>query len=232
MMDKEKFNFKCQMTGNCCYKMEIFLNPFDILQIASALGTSTTETIDRYLLFLENRKQGFPRPIFKAAREGFCSFNIDKKCTIHQNRPLSCRLFPLAKKKNIIYNTNSDFCLGLKIGEEISLQDYLLQEGAGLYIVEADSYYKLMEKIMGKTDFSQVNIYLKDIFYLVLYDIDKVFNEYSYLKLSSMEKLALSLNIAEYIAENYFPLKEYSKEELLENIFIRGDQYIAENIKK
>ena len=85
----------------------------------------------------------------------------------------------------MIYNSNSDFCLGLKTGEEISLEDYLLQEDAGLYIGEADSYYELMEKILDKTNFSQVDSYLKNIFFLVLYDFDKVFNEYFYLKLAN-----------------------------------------------
>lgn len=228
---EDMFNFSCQKTGNCCNKMEIFLNPFDILEIASCKGITTSEVIDRYVIFLENAKQGIQRPIFKEARNGFCSFNENKLCTIHMNRPLSCRLFPLNRKNGKLYNSNSSFCKGLKVEKEITIDKYITGEGLKEYIEGADLYHNLIEDLTKKYDFSKIDYYLKSLFFIILYDFDRVFVEYTKYDLSSMEKLKLSLHVAKYLGDNYFSLSDYSKEELLNNIFNLGDSYIDKNIK-
>ncbi|MCI0502024.1 MAG: YkgJ family cysteine cluster protein [Fusobacteria bacterium] len=230
LSNKQVFNFNCQMTGNCCNKMEIYLNPYDILQIATSLNTTTTEIINKHLIFLENKQQGLQKPIFYKARTTYCDFNKDKKCQIHKKRPLSCRLFPLIRKNGKFYNSNSSFCQGLSSMNQQNIDSYLVEQEALEYIAEADVYHKLLTLVVEKYDLKNIDQYLLQLFYLVLFDYDQVFYEYEIA--DNKEKNRFAIHIAEFLVENYFNNINYDKEDLLNKIFVEGDRYLAESIKK
>lgn len=132
------------MTACCCTNMEIFLNPFDILQISIKTNMTTSEVIDKYILFLEDKETGLRRPILKNARIGLCSFNENKLCTIHDNRPLSCRLFPLARIDGQFYLQKAEFCKGLKEENYIELKDYLIEDNGKDYNNSTELYHEIV----------------------------------------------------------------------------------------
>lgn len=219
------------MTACCCTNMEIFLNPFDILQIASKTNSSTSEIIDKYILFLEDKESGLRRPIFKNARIGLCSFNHEKLCSIHENRPLSCRMFPLARIKGEFYLQQAEFCQGLKVVSKIELSDYLSEDDGMEYIKSADIYHEIIENLKNHYPDMIKNKYYFDLLNIIIFDIDYFYNN-ELNDINNIDKLKLSLHVAKKLMESFRKSKHKSKEELLENLYQEGDTFIAKNIKK
>lgn len=219
------------MTACCCTNMEIFLNPFDILQIAKEVKITTSEVIDKYILFLKCKDTGFIRPILKSARIGLCDFNKNKLCRIHDHRPLSCRLFPLARIEGDYYLQEAEFCQGLKVDNKIDLSEYLREDSGEEYIESADLYHKTMEDLKTSNSAVLDNKYYYDLINIILFDFDYFYNgELNELKNS--EKIKLSFYLIDKLVELFKGHSEMAKEELLENLYLEGDKFIAKNIKK
>jgi uncharacterized protein len=83
------FSYTCNACNRCCYDKRIHVNPHEIARLASALGLRTTEVIDRYTddggVALGTRD------------DGSCVFLGAGGCTVHADRPLVCRLYPLGR---------------------------------------------------------------------------------------------------------------------------------------
>ena len=224
----EAFGFRCTLSGNCCRNMEIFINPYDVLRLAKALGTTTTEIIGSHLLFLENKEQGLRKPVLGAAREGVCAFNLERKCSIHRDRPLSCRLFPIARREEEFLVQEADYCKGLLQDRRITLRDYLEGEEAGIYLELSGKYHRLLKEASASADLAKSDPWLLQLFYLVLFDYDQVFGEEYALGTSEL-KCALSLHLAGHLIETEFNAGKVDREACLERLYTEGDRYIAED---
>ncbi|MDD2370788.1 MAG: YkgJ family cysteine cluster protein [Firmicutes bacterium] len=228
---ENEFKFNCQMTACCCQNMEIFLNPYDILMLSSELKLSTTEIVNKYILFLEEKGTGLFRPILKNARKGLCIFNVDNLCIIHLNRPLSCRLFPLARLNGEYYIQNVKFCKGLKENSYIKLMDYLKVDSGLEYLEMADLYHTKYNELKNLNNGLLHNKDYNNLLNILLYDIDYFYGE-DLFKFNSKEKLLLSLYLVDRLIEFYENRNEITKEVLIENLYKKGDNFIVKNFNK
>ncbi|MGB3545045.1 YkgJ family cysteine cluster protein [Rubrivirga sp.] len=80
------FSYTCRGCGRCCYHKGIRVGPYETARLADALGTSTTDVLDRYVHPETN--------LLRQAEGGACVF-FDGGCRVHRGRPLACRLYPL-----------------------------------------------------------------------------------------------------------------------------------------
>lgn len=208
--------------------MEIYLNPFDILELSKTLNLKTGDVIEEHLLFLENKEQGLSKPVLKAARIGVCSFNVDQKCSIHANRPLSCRLFPVARINDQFVLQQTDYCRGIHEKREENLKSYLNREEATPYLNNSQKSYRLLQEILDTFDLKNVDPYYLKLFNVLFYDYDTAFGEeYNYS--TSEEKLMLSLHLAKWLAETTFLGTAFSKEKVIEMLYEEGDHYCAKS---
>lgn len=219
------------MTACCCTNMEIFLNPFDILQISIKTNMTTSEVIDKYILFLEDKETGLRRPILKNARIGLCSFNKNRLCTIHDRRPLSCRLFPLARIKGEFYLQKAEFCQGLEVDNIIELSDYLNEDRGEEYLKSADMFHEVIDDLKNNYSDMIINKYYYDLLNIILFDIDYFYN-YELNEIYNFDKIKLSIHLAKKLMESFSKSGYCNKEELLENLYLEGDIFIDKNIKK
>ncbi|HVN89234.1 MAG TPA: YkgJ family cysteine cluster protein [Candidatus Binataceae bacterium] len=81
------FSYSCNQCGRCCREQVITLSPYDVIRIARAANLMTSEAIERYTL-----RRG---SLLKFGADGRCVALDSTRCTIHQGRPLACRLYPL-----------------------------------------------------------------------------------------------------------------------------------------
>ncbi len=70
----------CTASGRCC-KFEEFGHRLFVTGLETAL---TLSRIDRTIL---------PSDVAQARDEGNCPFQLERLCSIHESRPLACRLF-------------------------------------------------------------------------------------------------------------------------------------------
>ncbi len=86
------FSFKCQVCGACCHNKAIQVAPYEALRLSRNLGLSTTD------FYRNSTEEG--GTVLRARPDGRCLFLGPAGCSIHPDRPLVCRLFPLGLIKD------------------------------------------------------------------------------------------------------------------------------------
>jgi hypothetical protein len=116
-----------------------------VARIAEQLGLSTTETFEQY-----TTNGG----ALLAVREGGqCVFLGATGCIIHPARPLACRLYPLGRRvtagdeERFAVVVPDEGCEG-DTGGAGTVQDYLEQQRAVPFVVAADRYRAVLEKLV------------------------------------------------------------------------------------
>jgi uncharacterized protein len=81
------FSYVCGACNRCCEGKAIRVGPYEVLRLSRFFGLSTTEFIARH-----TTSGG---TILKLDSSGTCGFLTEKGCSVHPDRPLACRLYPL-----------------------------------------------------------------------------------------------------------------------------------------
>lgn len=96
----EPFRFECHKElacfNTCCRDVNIFLTPYDVLRMRKGTGLSSAEFLERYTVPLV-AEDGLPLVVLKMEERDDkpCPFVSPDGCTIYQDRPWSCRMFPV-----------------------------------------------------------------------------------------------------------------------------------------
>ncbi len=86
----------CLACGNCCRETSPILSRRDIRRLASGIGLSPREVIDRYL-------QPDEKDDFFAFTDEPCPFLSENTCTVYDSRPEDCRSFPHLHKQEFVH---------------------------------------------------------------------------------------------------------------------------------
>ncbi|WP_026776757.1 YkgJ family cysteine cluster protein [Polaribacter sp. Hel_I_88] len=145
----------CTRSGTCCFGKAVMLNPWEIVCFSEAKKITPEEFRDLYTEF------GGIQLLFdgKEDQKGqkSCSQYIpDFGCSVHEGRPLACRLYPLGRqiqfdKAQYIFEGTTFPCLTdcadvLNL-PKLSVGDYLKGQGADLFEKAQDEYLLVMQSI-------------------------------------------------------------------------------------
>jgi uncharacterized protein len=83
------FSYTCHACNRCCYDKIIHLNPYEVTRLAQNRGLGTSEFLTQYT--------DAAGTALKRAEEGACVFLTAEGCTVHADRPLVCRIYPLGR---------------------------------------------------------------------------------------------------------------------------------------
>lgn len=126
--EKDTFSFRCYpgigCYNLCCRNLNLFLYPYDVLRLKSALDLSSDEFLDRYVDIVLRSGNYFPEVLLRMSenKEKTCPFLEDAGCSVYADRPDTCRTFPI--EQGILYDADRnkdaaihffrppDFCLG------------------------------------------------------------------------------------------------------------------------
>ncbi len=104
LKEEDTFRFGCHpgvpCFNLCCTDVNIFLSPYDILRMKNRLGITSQEFLDRYTLMPMDAKQHYPVVLLKMLDDEALSCPFVEKdvgCTIYEDRPWPCRMFPVGK---------------------------------------------------------------------------------------------------------------------------------------
>jgi Fe-S-cluster containining protein len=75
----------------CCYDKRIQINPYESARLARNLGQTSTE-------FRAAWTGDGAGTVLKQTDTGACVFLGENGCTVHSDRPLVCRLYPLGRR--------------------------------------------------------------------------------------------------------------------------------------
>ena len=85
--------------NDCCRDLNQVLTPYDILRLKKNLGIKSDIFLKRYTSLHNGPESGLPVVTFKSDPcSGYaCPFVTDKGCSVYEDRPASCRIYPLAR---------------------------------------------------------------------------------------------------------------------------------------
>lgn len=138
------FSYECRGCGRCCHRKWIAVNPYEIARLADGLGTSTTDVIDRYLM-----DDG---ATLRTVKDGACVFLREGACSVHADRPLVCRLYPLGWT---VAADGGELFMELRphpqtegvYGGDGTIGDYLDAQGTAPYERAARGYVAVMQRM-------------------------------------------------------------------------------------
>jgi Fe-S-cluster containining protein len=144
MVRATPFSYACGRCSRCCHNKGIMLNPYEVLRLARNLGLSTTEFLARH-----TDRAGTQ---LKQRDDGTCVFLGAAGCEVHPDRPLVCRIYPLAR--HISPDDEETFTelephprTEGRYGTEGTVGDYLEAQGAGPFMQAADRYLNLFRAL-------------------------------------------------------------------------------------
>lgn len=142
---QDSFCFACNpglaCFTDCCADINILLTPLDVLGMARRLGITTSEFLDRHTLTPITKELHLPVKILRMGDDDNkrCPFVGEGGCTIYEDRPWACRMYPLGmglpparagkEPEPVYFLFEDDFCQGRAEKKEWRVQQWRDDQG-------------------------------------------------------------------------------------------------------
>ena len=187
LSDKDTFEFEChaglECFNKCCNDVNIFLTPYDILRLKNNLGMTSGEFLEKYTILPIEENLKHPIVMLKMDDKTLnCPFVAVEGCTVYEDRPWSCRMYPLgiASPKEMESTNDDEFyfllketvCKGFKQEKKWTVLEWMDDQGVREYneLGEMFKEISLHDFFAKGKPLEPVKL---EMFYMVCYDIDK-----------------------------------------------------------
>jgi len=186
--ENESFRFACHpgvaCFNRCCADVNIILAPLDVLRLARRMGITTTRFLDEYALLPITKDLQLPLVMLKMGPEPErrCRFVGPQGCTVYEDRPWACRMYPLGMAvpparagvdPEPIYSLfEDDFCEGHAEDRRWTPKDWRADQGIRDHEELERGYRELVSHpwfIGGR----QLDPRRMEMFHTACYDLDK-----------------------------------------------------------
>jgi len=186
---KNHFKFKCHpgvsCFTKCCRGINIILTPYDVILLKNRLGLSSEEFLAIYTEPQIMEKTDLPVVTLKLLEDEqrSCPFVRDDGCIVYQDRPTTCRYYPLgvaalthkegADDEGFYFFVDEAHCRGFEEDQELTVAEWRKDQGVDRH---DDINAEWTDLVVRKRSFP-TNIKLteqsKQMFFLASYNIDK-----------------------------------------------------------
>jgi Fe-S-cluster containining protein len=185
---QSKFRFACHSEvpcfGRCCANVNIFLTPYDVLRMKNALGIPSSEFLERYTIPLMLEAGQLPVVVLKMQDddEKKCPFVSDQGCTMYDDRPWSCRMYPLGLASSkaegaegeefcFVVEEDDSLCQGFKEDTEWTVESWFDGQDVGVFNQKSESYMQLTlhPYLLKNKELGEKRI---QMFFKACYDLD------------------------------------------------------------
>ena len=145
----DPFSFRCHpglaCFNRCCRNLNLFLYPYDVIQIKNRLGISSDQFLDEFVDVVLRDTNFFPEVLLRMSEdeEKTCPFSTASGCSIYSDRPDTCRWFPVEvglifdaqtkKTKSVYFFRPPHFCLGQHEQDRCTIKRYSKDQKTELY---------------------------------------------------------------------------------------------------
>lgn len=184
-----KFKFEChpgvECFTKCCRGIRITLTPYDIIRLKKRLQLTSEEFLAIYTEPHMLEKTDLPVVTLKMVDndEESCPFLREDGCILYEDRPTTCRYYPLgvaslshkegADDEGFYFFVNEPHCMGFKEDREWTVAQWRRDQGVDIH---DEINRKWTDLVVRKRSFPP-NIKLtdkaKEMFFMVSYNIDK-----------------------------------------------------------
>ncbi|MGD8226914.1 MAG: YkgJ family cysteine cluster protein [Desulfobacteraceae bacterium] len=187
-IEGNSFRFLCHKDipcfTKCCAALNLVLTPYDILRIKTRLGISADDFLDRYADTRFDKHARFPMVVLRMIgdQDRRCPFVSSEGCTIYEDRPAACRIYPLGRAaskadggketKEKFFIVDEQHCLGLQENRLWTIEDWLADQGADTYNRINDQWLEILgsSKSLGPKEGIPRKI---QMFSMASYNLDK-----------------------------------------------------------
>ena len=180
-MDPDQaFRFKCgpdvPCFTDCCRDITIVLTPYDVVRLKNALDISSEEFLDQYTIIIPRENRLIPMVVLKMNEENDkrCSFVSEAGCSVYNDRPWPCRMYPLNMNDDGTFGLIGDpaKCKGLEQPEHARISNWLIGQGVPMY----DEMNMLFSQVTSPLQAQELDIDNPKIYqmtFMALYNLDK-----------------------------------------------------------
>jgi uncharacterized protein len=168
--------------NQCCRDLNQHLTPYDILRLKQRLGLTAGEFLNAYTIESTGPRSGLPIISLKpVGQKRLCPFVTDSGCRVYDDRPASCRTYPLARAVGVRPGSaekieqfaliREPHCLGVECQREQTAAQWVAGQGLEPYNAMNDRLLGLIQhkRRRGK---APLNPSERARFHLALYDLD------------------------------------------------------------
>jgi len=188
---ESRFKFAChkgmECYTHCCRDLNIILTPYDIIRMKNRLGLTCDQFLAIYTKPEMLARTKLPVVTLKMLDDDKknCPFITPDGCIIYEDRPLTCRYYPLgmaAFREQEIQPTGEDFyfmvreshCLGFQADKEWTVSEWRKDQGVELY---DDVNHSWMEFMIRKKSFgfqAELSEESRTMFFMLSSNVDKL----------------------------------------------------------
>jgi len=184
---QESFCFACHRQvpcfNECCRDLNQFLTPYDILRLKSHLELSSGQFLDRFTSQHVGPESGLPIITLKPAdqQDLACPFVTPKGCRVYENRPASCRTYPLMRGLARCRQTGrmteqfmvlkEPHCRGFDTAKTITVQQWIDEQQIAIYNEANDKLMRIIS-LKNRRMPGALDLNARHLFFTALYDLD------------------------------------------------------------
>jgi Fe-S-cluster containining protein len=143
--ETDDFPFACHpgvsCFNRCCADVNIALTPVDVLRLARRLGLTTTDFLGQYCLHPITKDLRLPVVLLRMDDDPAkkCRFVGEEGCTVYEDRPWSCRMYPVAMAipparagvdpEPLFFLFEDDFCEGRQGSSRWTVAEWRADQG-------------------------------------------------------------------------------------------------------
>ncbi len=168
----------------CCRDLNQFLTPYDVLRLKHNLKMTSSEFLQAHGRRHEGPETGLPvvtlRP--QPGPEKKCPFVGPQGCRVYDDRPASCRMYPvarMARRNHVTGQIHEEFllfceshCQGFSEGPSLTASEWLADQGLAPYNSASDVLIALIG-IKRRSFPGPLPQKLSDRVFTAMYDLDR-----------------------------------------------------------
>jgi len=188
MDENTTFSFQCDQElacfTKCCHNIHIYLTPYDILRMKRRLELSSFEFLNLYTVPDVIPGTELPIPILKILNEpdNPCPFVRKTGCLIYEDRPVSCRYYPIgagifhnrdaATDERFFAMIKEPHCLGHGLSEEHTVAQWLTDQGVEPYEAKNSGWVDIILRRKSLGPFITLPDKTLQMFFMASYNLD------------------------------------------------------------
>ncbi len=184
---EDTIQFRCHPDiacfNQCCQCSDIQLTPYDILRLKNRFGLTSNQFLSTYTVPFEMDSDGMPGVKILTKDDGACPFVEKKGCSVYEDRPSTCRYYPIGllsmreqdspTDEDYFFIVKEEHCLGHQEPRELTIGQYRQEQN----IIDYDEINREWRQIVLKKrsagpGIGKPSIRSYQFFFLLSYNLD------------------------------------------------------------
>lgn len=155
LSDSDILPLTCSRTGTCCHGNQVWINPWEVQQLAKTKQISASKFCKTTTDFGGIRLK-FDGNSNSTGKKSCLLYHSTTGCSVHVGRPLACRMYPLGRQiqhgeTRYVFQGDEFPCFNecpeVKTLPQLSVHEYLIGQNTKQYEIAQTGYLEVVQNI-------------------------------------------------------------------------------------